>query len=536
MKRRTWKLVALALGLVLALAACSTGGPTQTPGQSEDGVELTWQVMSDVTALDPAFAYDGPTMAVMLQVTEGLLTLTPEGEIIPCLAESWEASDPTTYVYNLRQDVTFSDGNAMTMDDVLYSLERYRDPEVASYLSWMYDNVESIQQTGDWQITVKLKEADACFKYVFATAAGHVVEKKYCEEKGADFGKPNGLIVGTGPYVVDQWNVGSSVVLVKNDKYWDKNYSDLKVSKVTYNVISEDTTRAAAMTSGQSDIDTILPGDLYDQFAGSDKMHVVLKPSNDFLFLSMNCEKEPFTDVNVRRALACAVDKQSIHDNIIKESGTVANSLPMTESLFTFEKESWQEYAETAQDYKYDMDKAREYLAASAYPDGFEADLMVSEQSQMNAVALTIQQSLAELGITVNIQKVSNDELIAMEFGGVMEGGIRAYDMALFQWEADWPDPSGNTMGVFNSAYMGEGGTNIPSYSNPQVDELLNKQASITDEKERTELLQQALDIIIDESPLVPISYTNYMIGLSNRIEQFDMITWVSFIKDLKLK
>ena len=115
------------------------------------------------------------------------------------------------------------------------------------------------------------------------------------------------------------------------------------------------------------------------------------------------------------------------------------------------------------------------------------------------------------------------------------ENGNHTFDMGIFEWEADWPDPSGNIMGIFNSAYMGEGGSNVPGYSNETVDELLNRQAASLDESERTQLLQQALDIIIDESPIVPISYMYYKMGLGEKIESYDSVTWGSYFKTMKL-
>ncbi len=525
---RKKKLIALVLALCLCLGALSG-----CSGAGGGGNTLTWQIVSDITALDPAFSYDGPTMSVMLQVSEGLLALNTDGSIKPLLAKSWEQTDEVTYVYQVRDDVTFSDGSAMTMDDVLYSLERYRDPEVASYLSWMYENVASIEQTSDWELTVKLMEADACFQYVFATAAGNIVKKDYCEEKGEDFGKPAGSIVATGPYKVESWQVGSSVTLVKNENYWDENYQDLRVDKIVYNVISEDTTRVSALTSGQSDVDLMVPAALYEEVEASDKVWIDSKPSNNTVFLSMNCEKEPFTDVNVRRAIASAIDKASL-SSVIGHGGQAAGALPMSESLYTFDRESWQAFAAEHTGYAYDLEQAKAYLADSEFSEGFTVSLLVDEQAMNNAIALAIQQSLVQIGITVEIEKVSQDELIAVEFGEVMDGGIRGYDMGLFEWESDWPDPSGNTMGIFNSMYIGEGGTNFPSYSNEEVDGYLNAQAVSSDPAERTKLLQQALEIIIDEVPVIPMVYSDYNVALSKEIKAFDFITWASFVKDIQ--
>ena len=208
----------------------------------------------------------------------------------------------------------------------------------------------------------------------------------------------------------------------------------------------------------------------------------------------------------------------------------------MSPYLYTFEKESWEAYEKQVKTYAYDLDQARAYLAQSAYPDGFSATLITDETGVNNAIALVIQQSLADIGIQVKIERMSYDENICHEFGEyVDENGNHTYEMGLFEWEADWPDPSGNIMGIFNSAYMGEGGSNVPGYANGRVDELLNAQAAILDEAQRTQLLQRALDIIVDECPIVPISYTYLKIGMNNRIQDFDCVTWGTYYKNMKL-
>lgn len=525
-------LAVLAAAMVLT---CMTGC-SQKEESADEGATITSQLQADVVALDPARCYDTSTMQVLGQVTENILAQQMDGSMEPFLAESWKAVDDVTYVYQMRSDVKFSNGDPMTMEDVLFSIERHRDPEVASYLSWMLENVESIEQTGDWEFTVKLYEPDATWQYVLGTAVGAVIQKSACLAAGDDFGSTVEGLVGTGPYVLDSWTVGSELRASYNENYWDPEYSDPDVKNIIFTIIPEDTTRVSALTSGQTDLDTWIPSDMIQTLEESGKVKVQMKESADFLFLAMNCAVEPFNDVNVRRAVAYAIPKQEICDTIIGKAGEKASSLPMSSYLYTFEKEKWEAYEQQAQDYEYDMDKAKACLAASAYPDGFTVSLICDESNMNNSMALVIQQSLAELGITVNIERMSADEIICHEFGEyVDENGNHTYEMGIFDWEADWPDPSGNIMGIFNSAYLGEGGSNVPGYSNPEVDDLLNRQAASLDEAERTELLQQALDIIIDESPIVPISYMYYKMGLGERIEFYDSVTWGAYFKNMKL-
>lgn len=533
------RFISAILAVLLTLTAFTACGDSS----QESGKTLRVSLISDITALDPAFAYDGPTISTILQITEGILRLNADGTISPQLAKDWEAVDELTYVYNIRDDVCFSDGSPMTMEDVLFSLNRYRDENVASYLAWMYDNVESIEQTGDWQFTVKLYEPDATWQYVFSTAAGHVVKKETCELAGDDFGKPAALLaglptIGTGPYKVKSWSVGTEICLEKNENYWDKTYAETDIDNIEFVVISDDTTRIQALINGQTDMDTMLPAEMISTVRDSENTDVLLKNSTNFIMLAFNCEVAPFNDVNVRRAIASVIDKQSIASGIVKEVGEAATALPMGELLYTAEKASWEEYANTHKGIEYSIENAKNYLSQSAYPDGFECKLMVDEQNMNVSIALEIQSALKEIGITVNVEKVSQDELVNCEFGGdIKADGTRNFEMGLFEWESDYSDMSGNINGIFYSGFMGEGGSNVPSYSNPEVDSLLEQQLASLDPAERTKLLQQALDVIIDEVPIVPIAYTYYKIGYNTKIESgIDILTWAFYIKDIKLK
>ena len=172
-------LSAVVAASMLALAACGGSGQTQeasstaapsdtaaageTTGEtaeaSEESAEgaatdiasrdtLNIALADEIVSLDPAYSFDNLTNQVVNQITQGLLYFDYNGQLQPQLCSSWEAVDPLTYVYQIRDDVNFSDGTPMTMDDVLFSLNRHMDEDVASYLAWMYANVESIEQTG----------------------------------------------------------------------------------------------------------------------------------------------------------------------------------------------------------------------------------------------------------------------------------------------------------------------------------------------------------------------------------------------------
>ena len=334
----------------------------------------------------------------------------------------------------------------MTMEDVLFSVKRYEDPDLASYLMWMYDSVDSIEQTGDWQFTVKLKQPDALWKHTFATTAGMIHSKAYVEAHPDDYGTATGGVLGTGPYVVDSWDVGNQVSMSYNENWWNK------------------------------EVDML--GDLEK----ADDVDLLKIPSMGLEFLSFNCKKAPFDDVNVRKAIAYAIDDVNLQDNVIKDFGTLTNGLPVPESLFLFEEDTWKNYEENCEKYSYDLEKAQECLAASAYPNGFECTITVDQKFITNSIALVLQQELSVLGIQATIEKVSNDE----------------------------------------------------------VDELLSQQASSTDDAERTDLMLKALDIITDEVPNYVWTHQNWLFGINKRVTSgVSQLTgswfWNFYVKNITL-
>lgn len=367
------RLLALLMSLCLMVSLlASCGGNTDSGGSTADAGKDTFTVAldSDIVKLDPAFAYDFTTNPVVNQITQGLLTFDEDNQLQPMLASSWEQKDDLTYVYQIRDDVTFSDGSAMTMDDVLYSMNRIKDPATASYLSWMYDNVASIEQTGDWELTVTLSTPDATWQYVPATTAGHVISKAYAEQVGDKLGTPEGGLVGTGPYKYVSWQNGSSVQLTRNENYWNKDDAPY-FDNLTFKIITEDTTRVTALQTGDVDCTVAPPESMLDVLKGDQNLTLTSSPGFGVSFVAFNTQKEPFNNVKVRQAIYDAIDLDTIQSSLIKDAGEASTALPSSTALFTIETDRWNDYLSKAPKHTYDVEAAKALLAEAGYPDGF---------------------------------------------------------------------------------------------------------------------------------------------------------------------
>lgn len=500
------RLLALLMSLCLMVSLlASCGGNTDSGGSTADAGKDTFTVAldSDIVKLDPAFAYDFTTNPVVNQITQGLLTFDEDNQLQPMLASSWEQKDDLTYVYQIRDDVTFSDGSAMTMDDVLYSMNRIKDPATASYLSWMYDNVASIEQTGDWELTVTLSTPDATWQYVPATSAGHVISKAYAEQVGDKLGTPEGGLVGTGPYKYVSWQNGSSVQLTRNENYWNKDDAPY-FDNLTFKIITEDTTRVTALQTGDVDCTVAPPESMLDVLKGDQNLTLTSSPGFGVSFVAFNTQKEPFNNVKVRQAIYDAIDLDTIQSSLIKDAGEASTALPSSTALFTIETDRWNDYLSKAPKHTYDVEAAKALLAEAGYPDGFTCSLMIADSSLRNSMALAIQEQLAQIGITVNINKVSTDEHTAYQFGEKLDAnGLRDYDMIMAGWEADYPDPSGN----LTPLYQGGNSSNAAAYQNDEVDKLIADQAQSSDPTQRNDDMFQAFDIITKDVPYVFLYY-----------------------------
>ncbi|MDR1779050.1 MAG: ABC transporter substrate-binding protein [Clostridiales Family XIII bacterium] len=479
---------------------------------------LKFGLPNEIGSLDSAFAYDFTTNPVVTNISEGLLVLDADGELQPLIAESWEAVDETTYVYNIRDDVTFSDGSAMTMDDVLFSLERYGDEELASYLAWMYDNVESIEQTDDWQVTVKLSAPDAFWQYVPATTAGHIHKQAAVEEAGEEYGTVNAYPVATGPYPVSAWAAGGDITLTYNENYWRAGDSQPDVKEIIIQYIPEDTTRSLAAQSGQIDIDFSTPSDLVADIEASEKATIISPDCPGIGFLAFNCQTEPFNDVNARRAVASAINVAVLQESFVREEGTLTNYTMVPDVLFMFEPEKWDTFVESVTKYPYDLTQAKAYLAASAYPNGFDCTLLVDEYTISNNVALAIQSSLKEIGVNVTLDKRSNEEVTNQQFGEGIVDGVRPYQFGIFEWVSDFPDPAGVLNPLLIASNGGEGGSNAADYRNDKVDELLQQQLEEADSATRVDLLIEAEQIVQSEQPYYVLWQKSWLFTISTRI------------------
>lgn len=496
--------------------------PMVVPGVgviAQDAGTVTFGLESDLRGVEPALGYDFTANVVICNMTEGPMMVDPTGALQPLLAESVEQPDQLTYIYNLRPGVMFHDGTEMTAADVIASIERVRNPSIASPMAWMYDLAESIEATGDLQVTIKLTEPSGTFPYVASTTAMHVMPKSLIDSTPDT---PTQSPIGTGPYKFVSWEAGSKITLEKHDQYWQdgKPYFQTAV----FQIVTDPTTRSAGLSTGELNMVRDIPPDQLAVVQGMENIELLEVVGYSCEMVVMRNDQTPFDDPKVREAVSKAIDVPSILTNLYNDAAVQARSTTVPPTMPG-------SAADQLEAVPYDVEAARAALAESSVPDGFQTKLLVDAESTLRvAEAQAIQQMLGEIGIDVEIEQVPQADRITAFQTGEYEG------MAFHEWGADFPDANGMLLPLFLS-------TNVPPqnnqsyYSNSDVDALLSGAEIEGDAETRTQMLIDAQKLIAADMPLIWLDHNKWFMAKDKTLTGYTMhplFYWDAFLRDLR--
>ncbi|MFF0869577.1 ABC transporter substrate-binding protein [Nonomuraea sp. NPDC003560] len=452
---------------------------------------------SSIGSLDAAKEAGIMNYVVALLVQESLVGVGPDGSLQPSLAESWARKDATTYVYKLRPGVTFSDGSPLTAADVVASLNLHAKKGSTTAFAYAYANVDTIEATGDAEVTIKLKSPDAAFAWVPTPGTLLVTSAKFIEATGERIGTPEGKLLGTGPYKVAEFAPDSHVTLERNDAYRGGKPA---FRQIRIDFIPEESTRLLAMRGDNVDVALNVPAEQIDQWKAVPGAQVLTAADRSLVTLAFNTAKKPWDDVHVRRAVAHAVDREGIVRSVLRGHGKVATAIPDPAQWggVLDEAEVTALYAAIPQ-YGFDLAQAKAELAKSATPQGF-ADTLTYPSSgpQLGRAALTLAENLKTIGITLEVKEVPLEQWIA-------DLGKHGSGVYLGWYFATTGDPAEYVQQLLHGGATGENGTNIAEYDNAEVTGLLDQAKAGTDDAARGKLLGQALVRAAADVPYQPL-------------------------------
>ncbi len=524
----------LLMTMVIGIAGCGSGdtGSTEAEGGADVGSGDTTEgrflrIATDVAlpAMDPHVATDGLSFDAITATMEGLYMTAADGSLYPAIAESYELSDDgMTYTFTLRDGVKWNNGEAVTANDFVYSWRRLVDPEVASDYSFMgevaalknatailggeADKTElGITAQDDKTLIVTLERPVPYFLSLTAFPTFFPLNEAFVTEQGADFAQTPENMLACGPYKMVEWNKGYGFKFVKNDDYYDA--ANVKVDGLEYRVIKDSQTAALKFDSGEMDV-VKLTSELVDNYKENAAYQQI--DAAFVWYISPNNNDEIFSNVNARKALQHAINKENIVNNILNDGSTVANFIVPTGLATGPDNKDFRDTSKN--DYSvYDVDMAQEAWEEAKNELGISEaniEILFDDSDTVKKMAEFIQAELEENlpGLTVSLKsQPKKNRLDLMRDGD--------YQVGLTRWGPDYADPL-----TYLELFLTGATNNYPNFENTQYDELTiaSSTSMAGDAEGRWEAMKQAEDILLDQqagiTPLYQAGYS-YLINPS---------------------
>ena len=513
-----------------ATTAAKESGAEAKSDAASGAQELTFVLNNQPDSLDPSYTNNSFASPFINNCFEGLVTYDEKGEIVPGNAEKWETNDDMTqYTFHLRDGLKWSDGSDLTANDYVYAALHVLTPSTtAQYLNMLTDYIVGAQEyydgTGkaedvgvkaldDKTVQYTLKAPCPFFVDLVSMWVYSPLQKATIEANGDKWTTTPDAYVCNGPFKISEINTGESVVLVKNENYWDA--ANVTLEKLTFRYILDLSTALTAYESGEVDgVRNIPSGDIARLTA--ENAGVVVSPSYGTVYYNINDAKEPFNNPLVRKALNLAIDREALINNVAQIEADPAYSFLapgyVTNGADILEGRSDFGLKPTA-----DVEAAKEALAEAGYPDGKgfpTLQLSFYSDDTVKKVAEAIKEMWeTNLGIKVEVTSAE----WAVFYSSVQSGD---YDVAAMGWSADYVNP----MSFLPLLYTGDV-SNTLGYSNPEYDKVFDQAKTEKDSAKFGELVKEADNIASSEYPVLPLYYKSNTYLLKDYVSGVYMTT-----------
>lgn len=490
MGKRKWISVILSALFAASLTACG-GGATQTTGQDSgqaaeskketavnENASAIVGIKSAVLTLDPANHRDRVTESVLRNIFDGLVTRDENGDVQAQIAESWENPSPTEWVFKLRQGVKFHDMSDVTADDVVFTFQRIIKEKAmggeTSPRKGLLGPVTEVQKIDDYTVKFILSEPWPILLKMLPHQ--QIVPKAYIEKVGDEQFRQKPI--GAGPFKLVEAKLDERIVLERFDDYYR---GAPQIKNLAFDVIPETSSRVAALQSGEVHRIHSLSPTLVPQLQNDSNIEVKMVDGTRVYMVEMNVQKPPFDQVKVRQAMNHAVDMDLIIKTIL---GGNAKRLagPMLQNAFGINQD--------LKPYEYNPEKAKKLLAEAGYANGFP--LVIDTNADNKEIAEAIAAQLRKIGVAASTRVWDRGVLTDMLLKGERQMSM-----------GDWGNATHDPYDFLNPKLKTKDRGNYSLYSNPRVDELLEKGAVELDEAKRKELYREAQQIIYDDAPWI---------------------------------
>lgn len=557
MKKRSLKLIALLLAMVVFLTACGGGGGNNAPagnggnnaannGGGEEtaatgeGKILRTNNKSEPGSLDPGLATGTHDSWILQHIFEGLMKYNEKGEVVPAMAESYDVSDDgITYTFHLKDGVKWSNGDPVTAGDFEFAWKRVLDPELASEYSYQLyylkggeeyntgkgtvDDV-GVKALDEKTLEVVLKVPTPYFVGLTAFYTLYPVHKASVEANPDWAKNPSEVeFVSNGPFKLTEWAHNDYVKVVKNENYYDAD--KVKLAGIDFDILEDDNTAWQKYEGGEYDFLMSPPSTIVNQLKTSGDEQLKIGDDLGTYYYAFNCKKAPFDNQKVREALSLAIDRKTIVDNITQGGQIPGEGMVPYGLLDDQGKDFRKEVGNLVHE---DVEKAKKLLDEGLKESGMTIEdmnktiLVYNTDEGHKKIAQAIQEMWKKnLGFEIGLENMEFQVLIDRRREG-------DYFVSRAGWLGDYADPM-----TMLDIFMTGNPQNDPKYENPEYDALLNTAKNSPDQKLRMDSMKEAEKILMRDLPITPIYfYTRPYVekpnvkGVFNTILNYPFLTY----------
>ena len=507
-------MAAVAAGTMVVTACTgSTSGPTSSQGRTPSGnappgaglVAITptgtkpvssvvWAINRDVISLDPIYDAAYPEYTADSLMCESLLRQAPDGSIEPGLA-TVSSPSPTTMVFTLRPGVKFWDGHPVAPADVVYSLDRQFSSNLGGYNSADFSRVALITATGTSQVTIKLKQPDYWLEGELASIPGIVIEKNFAEKEAKNYGTPAGSIMCTGAYMLKSWTPGVGLVAVRNPHYWNPSVHPL-AGQITLKAVPDAASVTAGLLTGaiQGDYAVGLP--TLDQLKDSSSVKVYLGPGWSSDVFAITSLKGVLGNLNVRRALSLALNRQAIINSVYQGAAQLPRWLA-NPGTFGYGKAVFDAAYGSSPVLTQNIAKARK-LVMQAGDTGKTITIGTSSQLAVIAEVTAAYQAAAQaIGLKVILKSVSAQDYINFFTDPKFRAGIDGLPEVDY---GDYADPAA----LLAHIVLPGGIENFDHFNDPTITAEVERARTTASPSKRAALIAEAEKLTAEQLPFIP--------------------------------
>lgn len=492
MKRNRLLFLAFTLVMSIALSACGGDKNDTTSGSVVVGIT------QDLDSLDPHKAVAAGTHEVLFNMFEGLVKPDEDGNLNPAVASDYTVNETgDVYTFTLRDGITFHNGNKVTVDDIVYSLKRSAgllEGESADInLNTALQKLVSVEATDDKTVVLTLSEPDTELPAYLTASDCAIIPADYKEQATSP--------VGTGPFQFVSYTPLESLVMEKNDAYWNEE-GKAKIDKATFKICSNADSAFLELQSGGIDIFPYLTDEQAKQLS-TDTFHVEIGNMNLVQGLFLNNKTAPFDNQKVREAMNYAIDRKEIIEMVAGGNGTVIGS-NMFPGLANYYNE------ELADFYTPDADKAKALLAEAGYADGFTFTITVPSNYQYHIdTAQVIVEQLKQVGITAEINLIDWSTWLSDVYTD------RNYQATVIGLDGNLSPKD------LLERYQSEASNNFVNYSCDGFDSVFAQAVATTDEVEKETLYKQLQEELASDAASVYLQDPSLLVAVNKRISGY---------------